>query len=269
MFDSIYALGLFVGLCGSALAGRALLRVLPEDHRTRESLDFVKNVSGMLLTLTALVLSLLLAAVNADFRKTDSDLRIYGSMIVLLDAELASLGPQTRSMRTSLREYTAAAIASTWPDQPPPSGTYSKPNTTNDDVDSYRLSEALHRIETDVRRLATPNTEAEKAQAACLSRVASLLDQRGILIADAHVVIPPFLFTAMLFWLVIVFFSFGLTAPQNRTTVSSIVIVAVAVAGAVLVISELDGPLDGLVKVESAPLRHALQHLDHAMSASP
>ena len=54
----------------------------------------------------------------------------------------------------------------------------------------------------------------------------------------------------------------------NATAVTFVGLVAVALAGAIFVMLELDGPLDGVVKVSSDSMRHALQHLDNRASPS-
>ncbi len=262
MFDLAVAISVLALLCGSAFAGRWLLKVLPETHRTQETKDFTRIVSGLLVTFTALVLSLLITTVNGDFKKTDNDLRAYASMIVLLDGELDAFGPATVHTRSLLRQYTASAIASTWPGETPPSGDYPKAAPDGTDIDALVLGDLLRQAETEIRHLKPQDAEAEKVQAACLTRMAALLDQRWSLISEAHSSITPAFFVMMLFWLAIVFLSFGMTAPPNMVAAASILMVAVSVAGAIFVILERDGPLDGLLQVGSEPMRHALRHLD-------
>ena len=262
LFDLVASLLLTLVLCGGALFGRALHGALPDHHRTHDTFDFVRVASGLIVTFTALVLSLLLTNVNADFSRADRDLHTYASMIILLDRELADVGDATKPARDLLRRYTAAAIASTWPDETPPGGTYPKAGDHGVDIDSAALGDMLHAVEVEIRRVAPANGAAEKAQAACLARVSALLDERWSLIGEAHSSIAPLYFALMVLWLVAVFFSFGLTAPKHRTASACIAFVALAVAGAVFLILELDGPLDGLIKIRSEPLRHALRHLD-------
>lgn len=264
MRDALSAGLLLALLCGSALAGRGLTRILPENHRSRDTMDFVRVASSLLVTFTALVLSLLLSTVSGDFKKTDTDLRTYASMMILLDQELGSIGPSARPAQTLLRRYTASAIASTWPEEPAPSGTYPGLADLGEGVDAPVLGDMLHRVEAEIRALVPGDPAAEKAQAACLARVSALLDQRWNLIAEAHPTLAPAFVTMMVAWLVIVFVSFGLTAPHNPTASACIGLVALSVAGAAFITLELDGPLDGLVKVGSAPLRQALAHIDRS-----
>jgi hypothetical protein len=67
----------------------------------------------------------------------------------------------------------------------------------------------------------------------------------------------------VIFWLTMTFGSFGLTAPRNATVVTAFVVAAFSVAAAMFLILELDGPLEGAIKISSAPFRHAVANLGH------
>jgi hypothetical protein len=70
----------------------------------------------------------------------------------------------------------------------------------------------------------------------------------------------PFL-VVMVFWLTIIFASFGLFAPSNAIVVTVFVVCAVSVSGALFLILELDRSYEGMIQVSSAPLRLALARL--------
>ncbi len=65
----------------------------------------------------------------------------------------------------------------------------------------------------------------------------------------------------MVSWLTLLFASFSLFAPPNRTVVVTLVICALAVSSALFLILELDQPLTGLIRISSEPLRSALAQL--------
>ena len=70
----------------------------------------------------------------------------------------------------------------------------------------------------------------------------------------------PFL-VVVICWLTVTFASFGLYAPRNATVVAVLGVAAVSVAAAVFLILELDGPLDGVIRISSVPLQYARDHL--------
>jgi hypothetical protein len=261
MLDSVVSCFVLLALCAGAWGGRMLFLHLPVVHRNRDTLDFARVVSALLVTFTALVLSLLLSTVNGDFRRVETDLRKYGAMITELDGELRAIGPDADDVRVLLKRYTAIAIASTWPSEPPPPGVDPNDVKLSAEVDSVVLGDLLRQAETGIRRLDPSSPEARRAQSTALARMSALLDQRGCLIGEAHTTLPVPLLVILLAWLVIVFCGFGMTAPANATSLVAIGLVAVSVAAAFFVILELDGPLDGVIQVSSEPLRRTLMHL--------
>ena len=62
----------------------------------------------------------------------------------------------------------------------------------------------------------------------------------------------------MVFWLSMLFISFGLFAPRNVTAIVTLLLSAVSVAGALFLILELNHPFSGLLQIPSTPLRNAL-----------
>ena len=67
----------------------------------------------------------------------------------------------------------------------------------------------------------------------------------------------------VLFWLCLLFISFGLFAPTNATVTVVLFLCAVAVAGAIQTILDLSRPFEGVVRVSVEPLRHALDVINH------
>ena len=67
----------------------------------------------------------------------------------------------------------------------------------------------------------------------------------------------------MVFWLAVIFTSFGLFAPYNATVVVTLFLCALSVSGAIFLILELDSPFAGLMQISDAPLRNALAIVGH------
>jgi hypothetical protein len=57
------------------------------------------------------------------------------------------------------------------------------------------------------------------------------------------------------------FAGFGLVTSKNPTVIVTLFLCALSLAGAVLMIEELNRPLEGLMKVSGDPMRYALAHL--------
>ena len=65
----------------------------------------------------------------------------------------------------------------------------------------------------------------------------------------------------LIFWLSILNLTYGLVAPRNLTVISVMFVCALSLAGAIFLILEMNNPLEGMIKVSSAPLRNALEHI--------
>jgi hypothetical protein len=79
------------------LLGLFLQSLLPEPHLRDTSKDTVKVVAGMIATLSALVLGLLVASAKSSFDTTSNAMIQNGAKIILLDRVLAAYGPETKA----------------------------------------------------------------------------------------------------------------------------------------------------------------------------
>ena len=72
MSDTAIAALIFACVFGSALFGLFLRTALPEDHLSQESRDVVKLGTGLIATMAALVLSLLVSSAKSSFDQMDA-----------------------------------------------------------------------------------------------------------------------------------------------------------------------------------------------------
>jgi hypothetical protein len=245
---------------GSGIAGLSLRGVLPERHRDRETTEFVKLVVGALVAFLAIVLGLLTASSKTHFDDVSEAYRHFGATIVELDHALRETGPRAAEIRQDMRAYLAGVIASTWPQEPAPSGSYLH-GLPSGQVESVQLSALLSNAEMMLHEIqATPDPSGREAEA--LARFGDFVDARWRVIETSHPTLPTLFYQLMLFWTALVFLGFGLSAKRNAVVAITVVICAVSLASVIYVILELDDPLSGRIAVSSAPLRDALADLD-------
>jgi hypothetical protein len=79
-----------------------------------------------------------------------------------------------------------------------------------------------------------------------------------MLIEQSQTALPRIFLVVLAFWLTVLFAQFGLLAPRNLTALSALLICALSMSGAIFLILELNQPLEGTIKVSSAPLHKAL-----------
>jgi Protein of unknown function (DUF4239) len=83
-----------------------------------------------------------------------------------------------------------------------------------------------------------------------------MFEQRGSSVSTALLIV-------VVFWLTLIFMSFGIFAPPNATVTATLVVCAVSVSCAIFLILEMDRPFEGLLQISSAPLRDALTRIGH------
>src|SRR5205807_8118827 len=102
---------------GGALVGMLLHGLLPQPHLRDTSKDTVKVVAGMIATLSALVLGLLVGSAKSSFDATNTAVIQNGAKIILLDRVLATYGPETKDAREQLRRALADGVEMFWPEE--------------------------------------------------------------------------------------------------------------------------------------------------------
>jgi hypothetical protein len=239
---------IFALIFGSALAA-IFVRNLPQSHLSAGTQDVVRLSIGLIATMSALVLSLLIASAKSGFDMRRNHLVELSADIVLLDRELAHYGPETKEARALLQQSVASAVERVWPAEGgPPTGI--APATSPIEV-VYDKIEAL-----------SPQNETQRTLRSQGLSIVRGIDRTEVLLFGnlARSIPVPFL-VILVFWLCIIFASFGLFAPRNPTVIVVLCVCALSVSGAIFLILELDRSIGGLLQVSGAPLRAALSQL--------
>jgi hypothetical protein len=113
---SSIAISLIVFVCvfGGALFGMFLRAALPKHHVSAESSDVVKMGMGLVATLSALVLGLLVASAKGSYDAQSTELTQMSAKLVLLDRVLAHYGAETKEARELLRAAVARVLDQMW-----------------------------------------------------------------------------------------------------------------------------------------------------------
>lgn len=238
----------FIVVFGSALACSYLGAVLPRHHLSDESTSVVKLATGLLATLAALVLGLLISSAKGSFDTTNGEIVRSAVDVVRLDRVLARYGPETHDIRDHLKRMTAASVALL---------------ASGDPVILERMTdpEAIARTEDfqrQVENLSPRNAAQSQLQAKALQIVDEVFTARWLALLQERSSIPIPLLVVLVLWLAIIFGTFGLFAPRNGTTVTVLFMGAVSAAGAIFMIMEMNTPLDGVIRVSLGPMRGAL-----------
>jgi hypothetical protein len=236
---------------GGAFLAMLVGRLLPEHHLQPESKDTLKQGLALIATLSALVLGLLIAAAKGTYDTQSTAVKEMAADALLLDRVLARYGPEVKEERDLLRRSVTLILDRLWPE-----GNVRSVNLTPGEARTE--AEAFYEK---LLGLSPQNDTQRSLKARALDISNDLEKTRLRLFAQKESSIPlPFL-VVLVFWLTIIFVSFGLFAPANATVVFTLFVCALSVAGAIFLILELDRPFGGLIQVSSAPLRDALVQL--------
>src|SRR5208283_1876558 len=120
------------------------------------------------------------------------------------------------------------------------------------------LAAIIDNIGSELYRLEPADPLHQRILSACEQRYTDLVKSRWRVIEQARASITLPFYWVLVFWLVILFASIGLTAPANPVTVIVIILSAISVTSAVFVIQDLDMPYGGLFGIPSTSMRNAL-----------
>jgi hypothetical protein len=247
------SIGLITTGCifSGTLLGLALRRVVPDHHLTEDSKDAVKVGAGMISMMAALVLGLLVSSAKSKFDSTNAAITEGGTKTILLDRVLASYGPETKEARHNLRRGLAATIELLWPEE----------LSSDSGFSTFERGTLMEKLLETIRSL-QPQTDAQRAlQGEAQKLCQDLLFIRWLQIEQAQTGLPLAFLVILLFWLTMLYTSFGLFAPRNATVLSVMFIGALSLATAMFLIVEMNHPMGGAIKVSSGPMRKALEHL--------
>lgn len=243
-------ISLIVLLCifGGTLLGFFLHRVLPEKQLCPESRQAVNLGMGIIGTMSALVLGLLVASAKGTYDAQNDALIEVSAKVIFLDQTLRDYGPEAQQTRIALRQSVETVIHTLWP----------QTRTAQQHFEAGKNIPLVYRY---IEQLRPQNDDQRAAKDRAMTTVVSLM-QTGFLAAVQQTVsISTPLLVVLVFWLTINFISLGLFAPPNGTVIATLFLCALAVSGAVLLILELYHPFGGLIHVSSAPMQVALERL--------
>ncbi len=239
---------IFCCIFGSALLGMWLRNALPERHLDAETKDLVKLGVSLIGTMAALLLGLLVASAKSAYDARSNELTQMAANTVLLDRAFVHYGSAAAPIRAVLKKAIVRMIDQVW----------GKEGT---DADVLPASQPLGVVYDQVQDL-EPHSDAQHAlQSQAESVLVNLGQERLLLFAQNESSISTPFMVVVVFWLSVLFISFGLFAPRNPTAIVTLLVAAISVAAALYLILELDHPFSGLMQISSAPLRNALSVL--------
>ena len=245
-----FGLAFFVAAFVSTLAGLAFRTYLAEWLRLEQARDMVGGVTGLVVTLVALVLGLLIWTAFGVFSTQKTELQVLAANALEFNQETREYGPEAAHARALMRADLDWAHKQFWGDEQTKAAALAASIRTMDN-----LSVALDHLE--------PATEAQKSLLADAKRNYSAIWQSRILMSlqGVDAVSWPVLYVVSV-WTCIAFFLTGLNSKSGYATIAVAALGSFCVASAMVLILELSQPYSSGIRVSSDGIDHVGLELD-------
>jgi len=237
---------IFALTLGGIFLGTMLRRTLPKHHLSDDAQNTVRLGVGLIATIAALVLGLLIAAAKGSFDTQNTQLKQITADLILLDNILAQYGPEGRPIREQMRSSVGPFADQLWREK---EAVTSGP---------FETDGAAERVDLAIQKLSPQDAVQRSLQARAVQISNDLAQVRFLLFAETENLIPSPFLAVLAFWLLIIFASFSLFTPLNETVFACLSLFALSSTGAIFLILEMSRPFTGLLRLSSVPLRSAL-----------
>ncbi len=238
---------IFILVLGGIFIGAFFRRRLPGHHLSKETQEVVRLGAGLIATIAALVLGLLIAAAKGSFDTRSNQVKQVTANVILLDNLLAQYGPDAHPLRKLLRSATNSIADRLWHEKTA-AGPFAPSN------EGEKLYLAIYAL--------SPRNELQRSLQTRVIQIANDLAQtRLLLFVEADNSIPAPFLAILVFWLVIIFLSFSLFSDLNATALAFLCTFGLSASCAIYLILELNEPFNGLMRISDVPLRNALAPL--------
>lgn len=238
---------IFLVVFGGIFIGTAIRRALPEHHLSKETHDVVRLGAGLIATIAALVLGLLIGGAKSSFDTRSSQVKQLTANVILLDNLLAQYGPEATPVRNMLRGAIGPVVGRLWHEK-----ATAGPFATTSEGEKLYLT---------IYSLSPRNDLQRSLQARAIQLTNDLAQTRLLLFVEADNQIPAPFLAILVFWLFIIFLSFSLFSDLNATAFAFLCVFGLSASCAIYLILELNQPFDGLMRISDVPLRNALAPL--------
>jgi hypothetical protein len=250
MKSILVSVTVFVAVFSGALAGMGLRRILPQNELGTDAKEVIRLAVGLLVTMTALVLGMLVSSANASYQDRKNELAEMASDFVVVDRLLESYGPETTAMRADLRALAQGDLDRLWPSE---RSQESQLRPRDDDG---------HVFYDQLQLLVPKNDLQAAAKAGTITAAIHLRHTYWLMFLGSEESSLSFpLLLVVVTWLTAIFISFGLFAPHNHAVFATLIVCAMAVSAAIFIIMALYSPFSGVMKISPFPMRDALSRM--------
>jgi hypothetical protein len=251
MSPFLVALVIFLLMILGTVLGLALNPILEAHHLSENYKDLLRGNRSVIVQLLAVTLGLLIAQSLSSFEQKSGVLKTQASNIITLDHVLKQFGTGAEKAKAELHKAISDEIA--------------KIEATAEDEDdaSHEVAKiAMEPLRVSLLNLSPKNPTQDYLKTRALTLGEEIISARWKIYEQMNSEIQWPLIAVFVFWLVTVYFSFGVLTPRDGVLIAGLFLSALSLAAAAYLVIELDTPYQGLVSISSKPLHSAINHLD-------
>jgi hypothetical protein len=217
----------FLSILASGLVGMALRRAIPADRLGSGEKEVARLVTGLMTTMTAIVLGMLVSSAKASYDARTNEVAEISSQVVTIDRLLSKYGTETAGVRGQFRLLVEASVNRIWPAQAP----------VHVELKPRDEGEIL----VDELGLLAPKSAAQaEVKSKILHMIVELRQTQWLLfLKSQQSAIPIPLLLVVVTWVALIYLSFGVFTQPSSTIIVTLAVGALAVSTAVLIILEL------------------------------
>jgi hypothetical protein len=241
----------FGSTVGGMLLGAVLRAWLPAAYLNSETKEVVRLGVGLLATLSAVAISLMIASAKTSYDTQDAHFRQFSADVILTDQLLGQYGSGAVDIRKLMRIAVPAALDRIWREK-----AEGAQNT------AFSTSSVAEQLYAAINALAPANDAQRLLKPRIEQAAGDIARARLLMFADVDSPIQrPFLLI-LVFWLTVIFISFSLFVEPGPVVLAAMLIFALSVASALFLVADLSRPFAGLMQISNEHLREALAPLN-------
>jgi Protein of unknown function (DUF4239) len=242
----------FASTMAGVRLGMVLRARLPKAYLSPEMKEVVRLGVGLLSTLTAVVISLMIASAKSSYDTQEAHFRQLAAHIVLVDQLLAHYGQEATGVRKLMRQAVPVTLDRIWREQ----ATRTPENT------AFSTSSGAEQLFQAIETLSPANDEQRGLKLRIAQAGTDIANARLLMFTDVDApIMTPFLLI-LVFWLTVIFTSFSLFVEPGPVIITALLVFALSVSSALFMVADLGQPFAGLMQISNQPLRHALAPLE-------
>ena len=192
-------------ILASAAVGSHVRASLADHHFAEESLAAMRIAVGLVATLSALVLSLLISSGKSSLDLVNTALQHNSVAMIQLDRTLSQFGPSADGLRTDIKDDYGRWI----------SFLFSNKTGTTAEAESRQILQHTYEIQGKIFALKTPELGQDKFRSHAMELWDDIFAGRWLALEHRRGSIPTPLIVVLVGWLTVIFGIFGFSAPRT------------------------------------------------------